>query len=443
MVNEIHSLVGFHPDRISLTAMEDAVVKLIFIGDGMSGKTQILIILAQLLIEYLQKVYSLSVKADQSKFNQELPDDEGEISPAFRSWAERRGFFVRYGSIKWDIRTVSLDTETIGLEDFEYVFPFTWNDATYKIRLIGNDVGGQNIFDHFRDVLAKMAGPDDNLIVVFDKSRELSCYNSIEHIKRVLGIMTTENESNLSRIVYCGNKIDLEKHIQDTEWREGALQSIMSEFTDIMNHGKGEYFFPSLMDAEKEEQFVKAEITDNQVAFPDLEALIYNAIREFDSTYKTDLMSEVNTKALCREIAAQLVYNQKVTVKEEESTEAEQVWEDLRTVLYQSRPLAVQYSVGGKIKQQDDESAHLRRVRDKWCKFGLNLPITTEDIRFALHRTANAEELLNEMGNRFDTNALSGDGVLQMLESIIQETLTKLKEPSRKERRVKRELKRF
>lgn len=427
--------------------MEDAVVKLIYIGDGMSGKTQILISLAQILIEYLQKIYLLSEKTDQSDFHYPLgrggETSPSTVDPVFHTWAEKRGFFLRYGNFKWDIRKVSLDTETVGLEDFEFVFPFIWNDTTYKIRLIGNDVGGQNIFDHFRDVLAKMAGPDDNLIVVFDKSRELSCYNSIEHIKKVIGIMTSENESNLSRIVYCGNKIDLEKHIQNEEWREGVLKSIMNKITDIMNHGKGEYSFPSLMDAEKEELRVKSDITNDQVAFPDLEALIYNAIRQFDSKYQTDLMSEVNTKALSREIAAQLVYNQKVTIKEEDDKQAEQVWEDFRTLLYQTRPLAVQYSVGGRVKHQDDESAHFKRVRDEWNKFRLNLPITTENIRFALHRTGNAEELLNEMGDRFDTNALSGDGILKMLESIIQETLKKLKGPSQKEKRVKHELKRF
>jgi GTPase SAR1 family protein len=426
--NETDSLIGFQPEDILLTRMEDAVVKLIFIGDGMSGKTQILIKIAQLLKEYLQQICSLSTETDQSDLHR---------------WAERRGFFLRYGDVRWDIKTVSLDTETVGLEDFEYVFPYQWNDTTYKIRLIGNDVGGQNIFDHFRDVLAKMAGPDDNLVVVFDKSRELSCYNSIEHVKRVLGIMKSENESNLSRIVYCGNKIDLEKHIQNEEWREGILNSIMRKLNDITNHGKAEYSFPSLMDTDLDEQQVKVEAKDNQVTFPDLEAIIYNAIREFDTKYKTDLMSEVNTKALCREIAAQLVYNQKVTNLEEGSTEAEQVWEDLRTLLYQTRPLAIQYSVGGRIKHQNGEPAHLSRVRDKWFEFGLNLPITSEYTKFALRRTANAEELLAEMGDRFNTNALSGAGVLKMLDFIIQETLKILKGPNQKERRAKRELKRF
>ena len=118
------------------------------------------------------------------------------------------------------------------------------------------------------------------------------------------------------------------------------------------------------------------------------------------------------------------------------------MWEDLRTILYQTRPLAVQYSIRGRI-QKNDEPAHLHQVRDKWLKFGLNLPITRDYVKFALHRTGNAEEILNEMGDHFDTNALSGDGILKMLEAIIQETLIKLNEPSQKEKRVKRELKRF
>ncbi|MFX1515780.1 MAG: hypothetical protein ACFFC6_05680 [Promethearchaeota archaeon] len=427
MANETKSLIGFQSENVMLTHMEDAVVKIILLGDGMSGKTQILITLAGLLKEYLNQIYSSATENDQSDLSR---------------WAERRGFFLRYGSVRWDIKSISLDTETVGLEDFEYVFPYLWHDTTYKIRLIGNDVGGQTIFDHFREVLVKMIGPDDNLVVVFDKSRELSCYNSIEHVKRALGIMTSESDSNLPRIAYCGNKVDLEKHIQDEEWREGVVMTVMNKITDIMNNGEGEYSLPSLMDAEKDEQQVKVHLITDQIPFPDFEALVYNAIREFDGKYKTDLMSEANTKALCREIAAQVVYNQKVTEFEEDSTQAENVWEDFRTVLYQTRPLAVQYS-GGSIKQQNDESAHVRSIRDKWKKYGLRMPITPEDLRFALHRTGNAEELLNEMGDRFDTNALSGDGILEMLESIIQETLRKLKDTNQKERRVKRELKRF
>ncbi|MFX0123285.1 MAG: hypothetical protein ACFFAE_06565 [Candidatus Hodarchaeota archaeon] len=453
MANEIDNTIGFQTDPINLSSMEDIVVKLMFIGDGMSGKTQILITFANLLLEYLHRIYSLSVKSEKSdslheeSLINEMKKESNILTPDFYNWVKRYGFFLRYGNIMWDIKTVSLDTETVGLEDFEYVFPYTRNDTTYKIRFIGNDVGGQNIFDHFRDVLAKMAGPDDNLIVVFDKSRELSCYNSIEQIKKVLNVVEKQDEerSFLSRIIYCGNKSDLEKHIQNQKWREGVLESTMGKIVDVINNRKGEYSFPSLIGVEQKERILKYKIENNQITFPDLEAIIYNAIKESDNAYNTKLMSEINTKALCREIAAQLVYNQKVTDVDEESLQAEQIWEDFRDLLFQNRPLAVQYLGGIKRIQQDDESTYFGRVRDRWRKFGLDLPITAEDIRFALHRTANAEELLSEMGDRFDTNALSGDGILKLMDFIIQERFSKLEDLTQKEKRriMKRKLERF
>ncbi len=415
---------GFQPDYIDLTAMEDAVINLMFIGDGMSGKTQILIIFAKLLLEYLQKIYSLSNKLTET--------DSQTSTPLFQKWAKKHSFNFRYGRIKWDINTVSLDTETVGLESFEYVFPYLWNNKTYRIKFLGNDVGGQNIFDHFRKVLGKMVGPDDNLIVVFDKSRELSCYNSIEQIKEVLGTTHEGDESSLSRIIYCGNKVDLEKHIQSQEWGEMILESITKKFTDVTNHGMGEYSFPSLIGKDEKERVVKFTIENNQIAFPDLEALLYNTMRESDSAYGTKLMSEVNTKALCREIAAQLVYTEKTMEMQEDPVQVQQLWERFKAILFQSRPLAIQYSGGA---QQDEEKTSYEHVRDKWGEFGMNFPIQEEAIRDALYSMANAGKLLDEMGAFFNTNALSGSGIIKMIDSIIQETLTRLEDPSSPDRK--------
>ena len=311
---------------------------------------------------------------------------------------------------------------------------------------MGNDVGGQNIFDHFRAVLGKMVGPDDNLIVVFDKSRELSCYNSIEQIKKVLGIVTTHrrwsDESIQSRIIYCGNKIDLEKHIQSQKWREVILESIMNKIANVSTHGSGEYSFPSLMGENEKERVVKYKIENNQITFPDLEALFYNTIRESDNEYGTKLMSEVNTKALCREIAAQLVYAMKTLEMQEEPTQVEHLWKKFRSMLFQSRPLVIQYSGGF---QQNDEISYYGRVRDKWREFGLNLPISKEAIATTLHRTASAGELLGKMGDYFDTNALSGNGIMKMMDSIIQETLAKFEDPNLQDKRrlIKRKVKKF
>ena len=417
------NISGFQPDQIDLAAMEDAVINLMFIGDGMSGKTQILITFAKLLLDYLQKIYISS--------HNHVEADSQVSTPIFQKWASQHGFNIRYGRVKWDIETVSLDTETVGLESFEYVFPYLWNNKTYRTKVLGNDVGGQNIFDHFRNVLGKMVGPDDNLIVVFDKSRELSCYNSIEQIKKVLGVITTHqrwtDESNLSRIIYCGNKVDLEEHIQSQEWSKAILETLMTKINDTTNYGRGEYSIPSLIGKNEEERDVKFTIENNQIAFPDLEALLYNAMREADSTYGTGLMSEVNTKALCRETAAQLVYAEKTMEMQEDPTQVQQLWERFKSILFQSRPLAIQYSGG---VQQDEEQTSYDHVRDKWSEFSRNFPIPAEAIMEALNSMANAGKLLVEMGAFFDTNALSGSGIFKMIDSILQETLSRREDPN-------------
>ncbi len=438
VVNVTDHFSGFQPDHVNLAAMKDVVVKLMFIGDGMSGKTQILITFAKLLLGYFQRIFSLSNKLTET--------EPHIITPMFQNWAERHGFLLRYGKTTWDIRTVSLDTETVGLEDFEYVFPYIRNGNTYRIKFLGNDVGGQNIFDHFRAVLGKMVGPDDNLIVVFDKSRELSCYISIEQIKKVLGIVTTHrrwsDKSIQSRIIYCGNKIDLEKHIQSQKWNEVILESIMNKITNVSTHGSGEYSIPSLMGDYEKERVIKYKIENNQITFPDLEALFYNTIRESDNEYGTKLMSEVNTKALCREIAAQLVYAMKTLEMQEEPTQVEHLWKKFRSMLFQTRPLAIQYSGGF---QQNDEITYYGRIRDKWREFGLNLPISKEAIATTLHRTANTGELLGKMGDYFDTNAISGNGIMKMMDFIVQETLAKFEDPNLQDKRrlIKRKVKKF
>ena len=111
VVNVTDHFSGFQPDHVNLAAMKDVVVKLMFIGDGMSGKTQILITFAKLLLGYFQRIFSFS--------NKPIETDSHIITPMFQNWAEKHGFLLRYGKTTWDIRTVSLDTETVGLEDFE------------------------------------------------------------------------------------------------------------------------------------------------------------------------------------------------------------------------------------------------------------------------------------------------------------------------------------
>ncbi|MHA2245503.1 MAG: hypothetical protein ACXADY_11105 [Candidatus Hodarchaeales archaeon] len=438
MYDETGDLTGFQPDHINLIEMNEAIVKTVFIGDGMSGKTQILITLGKLLINYLQQISLGSTKTYHTEFSN-VETDSYSFTPAFHNWVTNHGFFLRYGKTDWDFSAVNLDSETIGLEDFEFIFPYVHNNQTYKIKLIGNDVGGQNIFDHFRAVLGKMTGPDDNLIVVFDKSRELSCFNSIEQINKVIGGMTSETRGyfrpDSSRITYCGNKKDLEEHIKDKKWQEGVINSFMNKITKILADNIGDYSLPSLVDEKEEERIVSFKIENNRITFPDLESLVYNSIRESDEKFRTNIMSEVNTKALGREIAAQLFYDRKIGEQRNQSLQLQEIWENFKSLLFKSRPLAMQYSAGIKVLQQTEDSAYFGKIRNKWHKFGLLTPISHENIEAALHQSSNARVLLAEMGKCFDTNALSGEGILPLIDSIIQETLTRKVDPSQRQRK--------
>ena len=427
------SSTGFQPELVNLTEMKEVVATSIFIGDGMSGKTQILITLGKLLLEYLQKIYQISKTNNPS-----LEAESQEFSKSLRTWAEGYGFFLRYGKIKWNIMDVSLDAETVGLEDFEFIFPYVWKGQTYKIKLQGNDVGGQNIFDHFRAVLGKIVSPEDFLIVVFDKSRQLSCFNSINQIKSII-----ENRSDFPRIIYCVNKIDLEEHIQATTWREGVSKSILQEIESISYSHQGEYSIPSLVG--KEEKSIRYKIENNRLTFPDLEAIIYNSIRSSDSKYKTQLMSEVNTKALSREIAAQISYSKKADNIGNQNDHLGELWSDFKDLLFQYRPLAIQYSMKSDLARKEEDSDIYGRIREKWLYFAVNLPIPEELVMLAIEKAGSAGDFLSEMEAVFDTNALMGSGILKIIDHITQEALIKIGESSIQKTKepIRRQFRRF
>ncbi len=448
---------GFRPNNVNLDEMKDAAVKLVFIGDGMSGKTQILITFGEMIISYLQKVFS-SVSDPNRKLYAENNLEQGitllsrnsrPLTSFFQKWAEKLGFFILYGRTKWDLTTISLDTETIGLEDFQIVFSYFWNDNTYKIRIFGSDVGGQNIFDHFRSVLGKIAGPDDNMIVVFDKSRALSCYNSITQIKNVIGEMTSgrrwHQDSKFPRIIYCGNKIDLEEHIQAQEWRDRILHSLIQKITNSSNNGKGKYYLPSLVGEKTKERTIRFKIVEDKITFPDLEALVYTSIVSTDKEYGTSLMSEVNTKSLAREISGQIIYNRRIAEIEKQNIQLDDMWSDFGSLLFQRRPLAMQYSGGIEFVQREGASDSFTRVRDKWSDYDILLPISQEEVKKALVATASASGFLSEIGDFFYTNALTGKGILDMMDSIIQKTIIKMADPSFMKKRtvIKRRIRKF
>ncbi|MFX0208941.1 MAG: hypothetical protein ACFFDT_23355, partial [Candidatus Hodarchaeota archaeon] len=451
---------GFSINQLNLNEINDAEVKkIIFIGDGMSGKTQIVLTAAKQIIYYLHKIhYSTRPQTDERTLQQAdaiLNEKSFEISPSFKQWAESQRFLVQYGRIKWDVSEISLDTETIGFEDFHFHFPFAWKGHTYRIMLSGSDVGGQNIFNHMRNVLGKFAGVNDVIVVVFDKSRALSCWNSIEQIKNLIEEKIKYQDakrSNIPQIVYVGNKIDLEEHVRSQKWRADLLRSLMKRVRNALNFGKGVYKLPSLVGGKDTERTIQYKLDNQKISFPDLEAFIYNSIRESDPKYSIAVMTDVNAKALAREIAAQLVFNRILEerqswtgeVKEEEMVS---IMNDFGNILFQRRPLAIQYSGGIEYMEKTTETDSFARVRSKWMKYWLDFQsLKDSQVETALMSAANARSFLEEMGNFHTTNALQGNGVLEFLDSIIQNKLELAeKEPrlSKPSRPIKRKIKRF
>lgn len=412
--------------------MKEVTVKIILLGDGMSGKTQILLTFGKILLNYLNEIYmhydDLYVgeeglrKNEHKKSNYNFSEEAKILSIDFLSWVNSHSFSIEYGDYMWDLSLMNLQTETIGIEDFQFIFPYVWNNTTYKVCLKGNDIGGQNIFDHFRAVLGKIAKPCDNMIVVFDKSRRLSCYNSIEHINEVLGKSAfSKNQKNSDQIQfwYVGNKIDLEKHINTQNWRKGIIDFLRKSVNTISS-----FTIPSLLD-EGEEKLVYFNVTDLGITFPDLEALIYNAIRYSDEKYQTPIMSEVNTKALAREITAQLVYDQKIKeINKKDNLQNNKWLERFKSLIFEQRPLALQYlrgmSVFQKLEIFDDS---YERIRSKWIGYEVNFPTIRENIEIAISNAGKADEILNEMPSNFSTNAILGTGVRELFDSIISKTI--------------------
>ena len=117
---------GFIPNKVQLSEMKDIQIKkIIIIGDGMSGKTQIILTLSQIIIEYLNEIYSANRGSKLQPFEESvlrhaeavLNQDSNEISTEFINWAENHGFLVQYGRVKWNVgSTISLDTEMFRAE---------------------------------------------------------------------------------------------------------------------------------------------------------------------------------------------------------------------------------------------------------------------------------------------------------------------------------------
>ncbi|MHA1227189.1 MAG: GTPase domain-containing protein [Candidatus Hodarchaeales archaeon] len=442
---------GFQPANIDTSNMIDIdVKKIVFIGDGMSGKTQIILTLSRLITIYLVKIFSKSRTKGSSGddflhvVDAALGNDSLSLSESFKDWALKHKFLVKYGRSAWDeINSVTLDTETIGFEDFKFSFPYLWKGMTYRVNFSGADIGGQNIFDHFRNVMGKLANKGDIILVVFDKSRAFSCWNSIEQIKTI--ISDKSSMENMPKIFYIGNKIDLEEHIRTQNWRASLQRQFLNKLKSVKDFGKGVYHVPSLVGSTNQERKVNYKICDQKMSFPDLEAFIYNCIRGFDNLYNKT-MTDVNCRAIAREIAAQLVFDQQIESDQSEDNMVE-VMKKFGYLLFQRRPLAIQYSGGIEYTSSGSEGDSFSRVRDKWRDYALDISkVTPNKVEAAIMAAGNSRSFLKQMGGFHSTNGLTGEGILEILDFTIRDKIESAeKQPDKNQtyQVIRRKIKRF
>ncbi len=448
-LKELH-FTGFQPKQVDLKDMQDrSLKKIILIGDGMSGKTQIILTFGQLVINYLKKIFQNQSESYRDriflgKAEVALGSFEEELTPEFLAWVEKNGFIVQYGRVSWDlVKNISLDTETIGFEDFKMIFPYIWRGQTFRVSIEGVDVGGQNIYDHFRSVMGKLAGKNDLVLVIFDKSRAFSCWNSIEQIKKLLDEKSGTTE-HVPTILYVANKVDIEEHIRSQKWRSETQRALIDMVKLALNYGKGSYSLPSLISKSRQEIKFTFQILNDSLPFPDFEAFIYNVIRKNDFSYP-NTMTDVNTRAIAREIAAQIVFDQKV-VHNQSDTFMISVMEDFGSLLFQRRPLALQY--GGAIEYTSEKSERdpFLRVREKWNNYTCTLSsLNSESIDSAIKAAGNARVFLAQMGTFYSTNALNGLGIIELFETIIKKKLEEnvVISTDRPEGVIRRKIKRF
>ena len=186
---------------------------------------------------------------------------------------------------------------------------------------------------------------------------------------------------------------------------------------------------PSLIDFERGEILINHEIKNNKLTFPDLEALVYNSIRESDEEYGSKLMSEVNTKSLAREIAAQLFHIQRSNKSSNVKINQEGYYlREFDNLIFKQRPLALQYARHIGILQEDNIlDISYNRVRKTWKEYNLDYPVNQKSVEKAIKQAGETNQVLSSMGTYFSTNAIKGDGIRELFDTVIQFNLRKIR----------------
>ncbi len=445
--------------------MVNVRMELILLGDGMSGKTSILIKIAELVLEQAFEEYQVMLLRhdiptfddwrsrikpylniqDLHRIIERRPvlkhmlqaeylawlELEEPIVISFENWLRREGIFVE------DILSKDTSLATLGLETFEMRFPL----GRHHLFVNGYDLGGQNIYDHLRNVLAGLAKPDSYLLIVFDSSRYISCENSIYQLEDSIKKLGKRGKG-VPTIIAILNKIDLHRHLNDPKRQENYSQWIYDTLSAVKTKG-ATYEIPHVLRSDEMIQFTIP--PTNELGFEHVESLIHYSLRTNDKTFGKPPLTELNARALARELTSHLLLLQ----QPEETFEP--YFTQLKHVIFEERPLALQHVGGFKLKvsqEQDSQEKILQHVRKKFEPFVLNLDdLNLEIVREAIKRSIKTELLEKDLKifskRIFKTNAIGGEGIIDVFAYLAYLETTKSERLSKTPSETKRSLRRL
>ncbi len=432
--------------------MANVRLEIILLGDGMSGKTSILIKIAEIVLEQAMEEYQAMLvrreipSHEEWLFRVKPTLDERELEKiierrpllkhvpqaqylawlelaepqiiGFEDWLKREGILLE------DILTKDTSLATLGLETFEMRFPL----GRHYLFVSGYDLGGQNVYDHLRNVLAGLAKPESYLLIVFDSSRYISCENSVRQLEDSIKKFEQRGKATPT-IVSIMNKIDLHRYLDNAKRQESISHWVFEALVKAREEGY-QYQFPHVI---KKDEVIELSIEPTtKLGFEHLEAIIYDTLRRNIHDFGKPPLTELNARSVARELAARLLLLQ----QPEENFE--QFYEELKKVIFEERPLAVQFMGGFKLKAlrgeipQDELLSH---VRKKFERFVFDLErVTKDDVHMAIKKSIRTEQLERDLRlfskRVFKTNALGGEGIVDLFVYLAYQETTKAEQKS-------------
>ena len=433
------------------------VAELILIGDGMSGKTSLLKKIAEIAYQEIVQEFERYVRQKNlPTFHEWLKSKkETELSAALEQLGDKEYTFTDY--LKWlQQNNVSLEhwmktnhytldkllqketnVATAGMDTFNIIFPFRGKKINFK----GYDLGGQNIYDQIRQIIAQIAKKDNFLLIVFDSTRFFSCQNSIRHLKEVIE-KKQEKEEALPFLVAIANKIDFHQYLLNSPQMIDNLSNKIYEALENVKTKGMTYRVPHLLQKNAQREITIEKTT--LLGFEHLEALIYYVIStNYGSEFNKSPLTEDNAKSFSREVAMQLILHQ-------HREDYREFYDKVSQLVFAQRPLAVQYMTGLDVADDGIERPSitmLNKLRKRYQ--GIELDLTSPDINQVLIKkmilyainTQPIFDSIKEITNHLlYTNALNGDGVPELISLIINQApqLT-----AKKEQKTKKSFRRF